>query len=89
MERIWTILLSAGFFLTPVFYPLTIIDKKYHFFMLLNPMTHIIELTRGILLKESTIGFKFLIYILPISLGIFIISLVFLRHNKSKIVDNL
>jgi ABC-type polysaccharide/polyol phosphate export permease len=89
MERILTIILSAGFFLTPIFYSLTIIDKKYHFLMLFNPMTHIIELTREILIKESTLGFDFLIYMFPIALGLFIISLVFLRYDKSQIMDNL
>jgi lipopolysaccharide transport system permease protein/teichoic acid transport system permease protein len=41
--QIIAMLLQFGFWLTPVFYALKIVPQKYHFFIKLNPMYHIIE----------------------------------------------
>jgi lipopolysaccharide transport system permease protein len=50
-ERIWSILMTAGFFLTPIFYTLDSVSPRRRAVLRLNPMTHIIELTRGVLLR--------------------------------------
>lgn len=47
VERVWTIFLTAGFFLTPIFYTLDTIAADRRRLLALNPMTQIIELTRG------------------------------------------
>lgn len=53
MERIWSVLIAAGFYLTPVFYPIEVIAPEYHRYMRLNPMLHIISGFRGCLLPDS------------------------------------
>jgi ABC-type polysaccharide/polyol phosphate export permease len=45
-QQIVSILLQAGYFLTPIIYPLTIIPEKYRPLMQLNPMYHFVELFR-------------------------------------------
>lgn len=50
-ERIWGIVVSAGFFLTPSFYSLSTLDPARRRLLSLNPLTHVIEITRGILLQ--------------------------------------
>lgn len=50
-ERIWTILLTAGFFLTPIFYTLDTISPLRRKLLMLNPMTHVIEMTRSCLIR--------------------------------------
>jgi lipopolysaccharide transport system permease protein len=50
LERIWALLLTAGFYLTPVFYPLHLISEDYHGLMALNPMLHVIGAWRACLL---------------------------------------
>ncbi len=47
LERIWNILLTAGFFLTPVFYPLAVIAPDKRRLLALNPLTSIIEAARA------------------------------------------
>lgn len=49
--RIWNIVTTVGFFLTPIFYTLGSIAKSRQKLLLLNPMTHFIELTRACLLR--------------------------------------
>jgi len=53
VQNIWGILLHAGFFLTPIFYPPSIIPAKYKFLLLLNPLNHLIELYRDIIIKGT------------------------------------
>jgi ABC-type polysaccharide/polyol phosphate export permease len=45
-KNIWDLVLMLWFFLTPVFYPRSIIPNNYHFLMRLNPMLSIIEVCR-------------------------------------------
>lgn len=49
-ERIWSIFMTAGFFLTPIFYSLSDVSPRRRLLLRLNPMTQIIEMTRGCLL---------------------------------------
>jgi ABC-2 type transport system permease protein len=53
MERTWSVLVTAAFYVTPVFYPLTVIAPKYHRYMKLNPMLHVIWGFRSCLLPGS------------------------------------
>ncbi|SCW85368.1 teichoic acid transport system permease protein [Paenibacillus tianmuensis] len=41
--QIVAMLVQFGFWLTPIFYSLKIVPEKYHFFIKINPMYHIIE----------------------------------------------
>ena len=50
ISNLWGILMHAGFFLTPIFYPANIIPKKYAFILWLNPINNIIECYRSIIL---------------------------------------
>lgn len=46
LERIWGIILTAGFFLTPVFYPLAIIAPEKGALLKASPLTAVIESAR-------------------------------------------
>lgn len=50
VERIWSILLMSGFFLTPIFYSLDSISPGRRRLLELNPMTHLIEMSRDCVL---------------------------------------
>ena len=50
IEHIWSIFTTAGFFLTPIFYSLSIISPERRQLLLLNPVTHIINATRDCLI---------------------------------------
>ena len=44
------------FYLTPVIYPLEIVPEKYHAWMMLNPMTSVVEAWRGLYLHNELPG---------------------------------
>ncbi|MFI5350848.1 MAG: ABC transporter permease [Elusimicrobiota bacterium] len=53
MERTWSVLVTAGLYLTPVFYPLSVISPRFQPYMELNPMLHVIMGFRSCLLPDA------------------------------------
>lgn len=53
MERTWSILVTAALYVTPVFYPLSVISPRFQSYMRLNPMLHVIMGFRSCLLPDS------------------------------------
>jgi lipopolysaccharide transport system permease protein len=50
VSQIVGVIVSTLMFLTPIFYPLSAIPQKYRVYIYLNPLTFIIEQTRGLLI---------------------------------------
>lgn len=51
---IWEILLQAGFYATPIIYPLTLVPEQFQKLVLLNPMAQIIQDARYLLIWDGT-----------------------------------
>ena len=88
LERIWGIILTAGFFLTPIFYPLSIIEPGRRRLLELNPMTAIIENLRlavdGTPPHPAAVLYSGLWALAAVAAGFII-----LRMARSRIGDNL
>lgn len=57
INYVWEVLVQAGFYLTPILYPLTMVEKFSEFaskFLLLNPMAQIIQDARYTLVTPQT-----------------------------------
>lgn len=54
LNQIWDVLLQAGFFLSPIVYPISIVPEKYLAYYMMNPVTVIIEMYRETLLYSQT-----------------------------------
>ena len=52
---IWEILLQAGFYATPIIYPLTIVPTDYQKWFFVNPLTQIIQDARYFVVTDTTI----------------------------------
>lgn len=52
---IWEIFLQAGFYATPILYPLMNVPPQYHKWFFLNPMAQIIQDARYILVTDTSI----------------------------------
>lgn len=52
---IWEIILQAGFYATPIIYPLMSIPAQYHKWFLMNPMAQIIQDARYILVTDTSV----------------------------------
>ena len=52
LAEIWTILITAGFYATPILWPIEqIADPRYRKLLYLNPMTFIVEYSRRVLIE--------------------------------------
>lgn len=54
MGQVTTILTTVLMFMSPLFYPLSALPKEYQFWLQLNPLTLIIEQSRGVLIFGKT-----------------------------------
>ncbi|MEI7530074.1 MAG: ABC transporter permease [Elusimicrobiota bacterium] len=88
LERIWSILLTAGFFLTPVFYPLAVIAPEKGRLLALSPLTAVMESARlalsGPAPAAGTVLYAFLWGAAALAAG-----LTFLRLKRAAIQDAL
>lgn len=80
IQFIWVVVLQAGFFITPVIYPLSIFPPSLQVILRLNPIAQIIELSRDCILYSNPPFPLALTYVIITSLIIFISGyLIFLR----------
>jgi ABC-2 type transport system permease protein len=55
LSYIWEVVLQAGFYASPIIYPLSMIPQEWARFLLLNPMAQIIQDARYALITDQTI----------------------------------
>ncbi len=79
-------LIRMWMYLTPVFYPLSIVPEKVRIFIYINPMTSLITAYRDILLNDRLPGAEF-IYFMIFSVAIFLFGYRFFTKNHMKLVD--
>jgi lipopolysaccharide transport system permease protein len=74
-------------FLTPVIYSTSIIKSSSKFLFVLNPMSAVIESTRGVISGNSNIDFLALGIATLISLAIFFFGLAFFNATEKFFAD--
>ncbi len=89
LDRIWSILMQAGFFVTPVFYPLKIIAKSKRFWLELNPLVHIMDGMRACLLRNQTPPDWIVALLVVGGGGLMYGGLLWFRAHEGTIVDHL
>lgn len=80
-------LIQLLFFLTPVIYPLGVIDKKYQVILLLNPLAGVIETYKRILFNTGVIDFYVLFSSIILSLLLFIIGVSIFQKSERFFAD--
>lgn len=68
--QIWELLMMAGFFLSPVIYPLEVIPAQFHTLLFVNPVTGLIQYTRLLLLEGQLPSLAGAAYVTLLSLGL-------------------
>ena len=81
---IWQVILTAGFFATPIFYDINILGENVRPYFLLNPVASIIELGRGIAIYGTFPSSETMITMFSIIAVTLVIGcLIFYKFNKS------
>lgn len=99
VSHIWDVILQAGFYATPILYPLTlIVNADYHKILLLNPMAQAIQDARYALVTHHpnniTISRAFdseLYRLIPvlICIAVLIIGLLYFKKESKSFAENL
>lgn len=95
VSYIWDVCIQAGFYLTPVLYPLSRIPSSFAKILILNPLAQILQDARYVLVTKSSItisklyGGDKLIWLIPISLTVVIaiISSTYFRHRSRHFAE--
>lgn len=97
VSYIWEVFLQAGFYLTPILYPVTLIaNPLYQKILLLNPMAQAIQDARYAVVTHETITLSSavnneLITLLPIILSVLFLvgGVLFFRNQSKNFAENL
>lgn len=74
-------------FATPVIYPISAIPTKYHWIILANPMTSVIETFRYAFLGAGSFTWGGLSYSCLFTIGIFLLGLVVFNRTEKNFMD--
>lgn len=88
-RAIWTIVLQALFFLTPVFYKLTFLPNVVQKVVELSPLAQIIEMSRGVVLDDKLPDPSWFLYVVVITCSIFILGLMLFKKYQKNLVERL
>jgi ABC-type polysaccharide/polyol phosphate export permease len=86
---IWSILMRALFYATPIIWPLILIPEKYHQVILMNPLAFITHFTKEGLINNHNPSFNQLIAFTGIAIVFFFISLFVYKKTDQKITESL
>ncbi len=89
LERIWEVLTMAIFYLSPVFYPLSIISHGKRSLLLLNPIAQILIAARGCLIDGTLPNAVAIAATAAGSVALFAAGLFLLRRYEYHIMDRL
>lgn len=80
IDQIWEVLLQAGFWLSPIIYPIHLVPAKYIPWLYLNPITGLIQYSRRAIVEHDLPALKGSVYILIWVVVLLVIgSLVFYK----------
>lgn len=83
---IYQIILLAWMYLTPIFYPASIVPDKYKIFLLINPIYHILTNIREIIYYGTLPTMNSLFISFIFSFLFFIFGLWFFKMNENKVM---
>lgn len=87
VQYIWTVIIQAGFFLTPIIFPISIIPEKYVWIIKLNPMTHIIDMLRESMIYSTAPVMTDIIFTIIFALITLIIGYITFLRLEPKFAE--
>lgn len=85
LVHIWGVAVQLGFFLTPIFYPDSLIPHK--FILTLNPLYHIITIFREVMIHGNIPSLYHILLAACFSFSILVIGIFIFNKFKNRIVD--
>lgn len=83
LNQIWEVALTAGFYFSPIIYPLSLIPKQYHIWSIFNPLTYPISYVKSAIAGEPFADMHKLT-ISVAAIGIFLVLSIALFWRTSR-----
>jgi lipopolysaccharide transport system permease protein len=89
IQYIWALVLQAGFFITPIIYPLEIFSEKVQNILSLNPLAQVVIITRDCVLYGKAPSIARLGYTGIISIIILFLGYVIFMRLESRFAEEM
>ena len=89
VQFIWAVIIQAGFFATPILYPVDIFGEELQRIFLLNPMAHIIMTARDVIIYSTPAAAGSLLYAGAMSLVTLIIGYIIFAHYEPRFAEEM
>lgn len=88
MKNLLAFIMMVWMYLTPIFYPITIVPEQYRFLFYLNPLTGLVEAFRWVLLGQGdSPSIPYNLISLGAAIIIWLVGAVTFRRMENKIAD--
>ncbi|HPQ80576.1 MAG TPA: ABC transporter permease [bacterium] len=87
LNQIWEVVLTAGFYFTPIIYPITLIPENYRPLAILNPMTYIVAFAQSVVARQPFEWQAELAWSVTIILAAFVLSLAAFRVSSRRVAE--
>ncbi len=89
VQFIWAVILQAGFFATPILYPVTIFPETLRDIFLLNPMAHIIISARDTIIYSTPAAAGSLLYVGVTAAITLAIGYIIFAHYEPRFAEEM
>ena len=87
MPHVLSVVLQIFFFLTPIFYPVSAVPESFRKFLMVNPLTYMIEQTRMVMLYAQIPDWRFAAISFALGIGIFILGFGWFNKTQKGFAD--
>lgn len=87
VQQLVAILTQMLFFMTPIFYPISVVPEKLRWILEINPLSSVVEQTRRIFLYGELPDFKIILGLFVVSVIIFQLGLAWFAKTKKGFAD--
>ena len=89
LNQVWEVVIQAGFFLSPIIYPLTILPERFHKYLYLWPPTPVIQFARDVLITGVPPSFKAHLFLTAEAAVTLLAGILIFRHFAPRAAEYL
>ena len=89
VQFIWTVVLQAGFFLTPIFYEFSMLPENVRNILQFNPMVQIVTMVHHVVLYGTFPTINSILYTITSTSVVVVIGYLIFRKYQAKIVEEI
>jgi lipopolysaccharide transport system permease protein len=89
LNQVWEVFTSAGFFLAPIVYPLSVLPERMHFWLYAVPATPIIQFSREVLVDGTVPTLKAHLLLVGMTATIFATGVFIFRAKSPRAMEAL